>query len=192
METPDSDLGGLDRRLLAYFTDILIIYGGILATQSGLYLLTAGFPFDRLETGYQIEAWVLLTVSLPTWVYFTWSEGGHRGATLGKRLFRLKVTDLHGKPPGRGRALLRTGVKLLPWELTHLTVLTPTPWWADSAPGFRAGLVLVYLLLGAYMLTMIFHPQKRGPQDLLAGTLVWTSTGIPSPKPGSAPEMESP
>jgi uncharacterized RDD family membrane protein YckC len=168
----DSLYAGLDRRVGAYLVDIGLLYAAILVVQAGLFSLTGGVLGDFLTTGLRLEAWVLLTVSLPSWAYFTLMDGAPRAATLGKRLLKLEVRGVEGAPLAFGRSLLRTLVKLLPWELTHLTVLTPVPWWNDPDPGLRVGLVLVYGLLGVYMLTMIFHPRKQGPQDLAARSLV--------------------
>lgn len=178
-DRPDSLYAGLDRRVGAYLVDIGLLYAAIVVVQGALLALTGGALGTFLTTGVRLEAWVLLTVSLPSWVYFSLLESGPRAATLGKRLLKLQVQGVGGSPPGFGRVLLRTLVKLLPWELTHLTVLTPVPWWSDPAPGMRAGLVLVYGLLGIYMLTMIFHPRKQGPHDLAAGTLVLRGDLIP-------------
>jgi uncharacterized RDD family membrane protein YckC len=172
MDTNDSRYAGLDRRLGAYAIDVLMLYAVLGGLQYALFLLLGGFPFNRLTTGPRLEFWVLLTISLPTWLYFTLSESSNRQATLGKRLFRLRVTDLHQERISRLRAFFRTLLKLLPWELTHLSLLLPTPIMTDPNPQPRLGLILVYLLLGLYMLSMIFTPRKRSLHDLLVGTLV--------------------
>ena len=172
MDLTDSDYAGVDRRLGAYFIDIVLLYLLIAGLSYGLWVGWRGFPFNRLETGWQIEAWVLLTASLPTWLYFALTESSSRGASLGKRLLGLRVTDLELEPIRFSRALMRTLIKLLPWELTHLSILTPTPLPLDPNPKPRLGLILVYILLGLYMVTMIFTPRKRSIHDLLIGTLV--------------------
>ncbi len=172
MEMNDSRYAGLDRRLGAYAVDVLLLYAISGGLQYALYRLFGGFPFDRLTTGPQVEAWVLLTISLPTWLYFTFSESSGRQASLGKRLFSLRVTDAREARISPARAFLRTLLKLLPWELTHLSLLLPTPILTDPNPQPRLGLILVYPLLGLYMLSMIFTPRKRSIHDLLAGTLV--------------------
>ena len=172
MDVNDSRYAGLDRRIVAYAIDVLSLYAVLGGLQYALSWLLGGFPFDRLTTGPRVEVWVLLTISLPTWLYFTFSESGSRQATLGKRVFRLRVTDVHQERISRLRAFFRTILKLLPWELTHLSLLLPTPILTDPKPQPRLGLILVYLLLGLYMLSMIFTPRKRSIHDLLAGTLV--------------------
>ena len=177
MDRSDSQYAGLDRRVGAYLLDVIGLYLVLAGVQYGLSLLTGGFPFNRLNTGMTIEVWVLLTFSLPTWLYFALSESSPHGATLGKRVFKLRVTDLHGEGIGRGRAFLRTLIKLIPWELTHLSILLPTPLYADPSPTPRLGLILVYLFLGLYLLAVIFTPRKRSLHDLAVGTLVLYTGG---------------
>lgn len=163
---------GLDRRIGAYFVDIIMLYAGLAGLQFGISAVTGGFPFTRLDTGPELEAWVLLTFSLPTWLYFTYFEASPRGATLGKRLFKIRVTDLDGGQIRRGRAFFRTLLKLIPWELTHLTLLLPTPIYNDPTRSPVLGLIGVYATLILYMLAMIFTPRKRSLHDIFVGTLV--------------------
>ncbi len=164
---------GVDRRIAAYLVDVLLVFAVISGIQYGLWRLTGGFPFDRLQTGLQLELWVLLSVSLPTWLYFAVSESSDRQATFGKRLFRLRVTGLADEPIGFIRALVRTIIKLIPWELAHFTVLVPVPWWSDPDPAPRLSLIVVYILLGLYLIPMFFTWQQRSVHDFLAGTVVW-------------------
>jgi len=170
---------GLARRALAYLLDCALLAGLVVTTQLGLRLvLGSGFP--ALATGLQIEAWVLLTVSLPIWFYFAGFESSVWQATPAKRLLGLRVTTLSGQRQSRGRALLRTVVKLLPWELTHLTLLLPTPLWDAATPELRPGLWIVYGLLAAYLLCAAFTSHRQAPHDLMAGTLVVPGDTSPS------------
>jgi uncharacterized RDD family membrane protein YckC len=170
-DLPDTAYAGVDRRLGAYLLDVVLLYLVLVGWQYVLWRLT-GFPFDRLTTGPLIEGWVLLTISLPTWLYFAWSESSGRAATLGKRLFGLKVVRRNGETVSFGRALARTLIKLLPWELTHLSLFLPTPIMTDPAPGLRAGLICVYPLVTLYLASMIFTRRKQSFHDLLLATVV--------------------
>lgn len=77
-------------------------------------------------------------------VYLVYQAAGNlAGATLGKRLFGLRVVDLEGRRPGPLRALLRALGYLL------------------STPLFNLGFVW-----------SLFHPTSRAWHDLLAGTVV--------------------
>jgi uncharacterized RDD family membrane protein YckC len=98
-----------------------------------LYKTTSGFPFNFLNKGYEIELWVLISMSLPVWLYFIYCEL-YNQQTVGKRLLRLIVMNKEGSKININQALIRTLIKLLPWELTHIIVLIPKPWWSIEMP----------------------------------------------------------
>ena len=122
--------------------------------------------------GFPLEIYTLLTISLPTWLYFAWSEQSKWQATLGKRVFGLIVTDTQGERMGFGRALLRTVIKLLPWELSHLTVNLPTSMMFDPDPQFRFGFLVVFALLVLYPALILFTHRHQSLHDLIAKTIV--------------------
>ncbi len=159
------------RRSAAYLLDGLLLAALVVASQLGLRAVL-GPRLPELVTGPQIETWVLLTVSLPVWAYFTLFESSGWQATPAKRLLGLRVTTLGGGRAGLGRALLRTALKLLPWELTHLTLLLPTPIWGAASAELRPGLFVVYGLLAVYLLCAALTPRRQAPHDLIARTLV--------------------
>jgi uncharacterized RDD family membrane protein YckC len=160
------------RRSGAYALDCSLVFALLVLPQVALSVTLAGLPSERLRTGTQLWTYVLATVSLPTWLYFTLCESSSWQATLGKRLLGLRVTDAPGGRPGPGRALLRTTVKLVPWELNHLFLMFPTPLFLDKAPEFRVGFVLVYALIIVYLAVIVLTHGRRGVQDFAAGTLV--------------------
>ena len=160
------------RRIAAYLSDYLVVSVVLLSLQGIIYLVGKGFPFNRFLTGFQIELWIFLTISLPVWLYFALNECSLRKATPGKRLFKLQVTDLTGNRISFWRAFLRTIIKLIPWELTHITLMVPTPLLWDSSPELRPGIFIVYVLLGVYFLSMLFNQKRQSIHDLVAGTIV--------------------
>jgi uncharacterized RDD family membrane protein YckC len=110
--------------------------------------------------------------------YFTWLEG-RWGASLGKRLLRLRVVPMGtSDPPGLLRALVRTllfQLVAVPWLLLDLTV--------------DRDAVTLLLLLGGWVLgilvlasTMRARNGRRGLHDLLSGTRV-----VQLPAPEQAP-----
>lgn len=164
---------GIIRRLAAYAIDIAILATAVMAFQFGLQAITGGFPANQLKTGPQIEAWVLATVSLPTWAYFSLMERSSWQASLGKRLLGLRVADTQRNRIGFGRALLRTIVKLIPWEITHLSLMLPTPLWSEVvSEDLRPGLIVANVLLVLYIAVAILTPRKQSVHDLIAGTVV--------------------
>jgi len=161
------------RRILAYLVDYVLLFSVLVPLQGILYLVGRGFPYRLLRTGAQIELWVFLSISLPVWLYFALAESSSRQATLGKRLLGLRVTNLHGDRIGFGRAILRTIIKLIPWELTHLSLMLPIPMWWDPQPRLRAGIVVVYAVIGIYLLAMFLNERRQSIHDLIAQTIVW-------------------
>jgi uncharacterized RDD family membrane protein YckC len=168
-ENPTALAGYLARRAAAYIVDVAALAAGVVVTQGALVLVGAGLP--ATASGWQVEAWVLATVSIPIWLYFIVLEC-RAGWTLGKRLLGLRVENTSGGRLSWGQAVLRTGLKLLPWELTHLTLLLPVPMWADPNTGFRPGLIIVYALLGLYLATAALTPRRQTVPDLIARTIV--------------------
>jgi uncharacterized RDD family membrane protein YckC len=162
----------LVRRLAAYLVDILLLFAAIILTQLGLNALTEGLPMRLFTTGPRLGGWVWLSVSLPTYLYFARSESSAPGGTLGKRLLGLRVTDTAGKRIGFGRALIRTIVKLIPWEVTHLSLFLPTPIFLDRQGGFLPGLITANVLIVVYLTVIAMTAGKRGIHDLVAGTMV--------------------
>jgi uncharacterized RDD family membrane protein YckC len=114
-----------------------------------------------------------LTISLPIWLYFSFSEISAHQATLGKRLLKLKTLDRDsGKKVIFGQAILRTVVKLAPWEIAHLTNNLPIPMWYDPNPGFRIGFVMILLLITLYIILVFVNREEQSLHDLVAGTRV--------------------
>ena len=160
------------RRMAAYGIDITLLFGGILVEQFVLRAIT-GFPSnEQLHDGQKMEKWTISTIELPVWAYFVICEQSAWQATIGKWLLGLHMSDTSGKRIGFGQALLRTAVKMLPWELTHLSLLLPTPLWLEKKPEFRPGLLVANILIVVYIATMLFTPRKQSIHDLVAGTIV--------------------
>jgi hypothetical protein len=82
------------------------------------------------------------------------------------------VTDIAGNRIGFGRALLRTAVKLIPWEVTHLSLFLPTPILTDGQGGFLPGLITANILIVVYLAVIVMTAGKQGVDDLVARTMV--------------------
>lgn len=165
---------GLARRLAAYAVDaalLFVVVGLLLGGALGLVLyLTVGFEWAR--SGPLVWAYVFATVSVPFWLYYTLFEGGARQATPGMRLLGLRVSGLEGGRVGFGRALLRTVVKLVPFEVNHAVMFLPTPLLNETEPDFRYGFILVGALMTAYLACVVLTRRRQSVHDLAAGTLV--------------------
>lgn len=87
----------------------------------------------------------------------------------------LLVATTHGKRLGLPRSLLRSLLKFLPWELTH-ACLWRIPGWPLAPRAFPpiivVGLVLVWVIVGVYVLSFFISKTHQTLYDLLAGTYV--------------------
>ena len=159
------------KRLLAYWIDFVILAVVLVSLQGLLYFTTSGYPFNDLKEGYEIEIWVLLSMSLPVWLYFIGCELYFQ-QTIGKRMLKLRVTKMDGSRINLHQVLIRTFVRLLPWELTHLIILVPEPWWGIEQP---SNLYLIYipnLLMLLYIVVLIATKGKMGVHDFIVKTRV--------------------
>lgn len=161
------------RRSAAYLMDMLILALAVQVTQWFIWWVSDGTLHRSLHDGWQMEGWLLLTVSLPCWLYFALSESSRLQATLAKRWLGLQVANLQHERLSFAQALWRTLLKVLPWELTHLTLLLPTPIWSDSEPNFRLGFGIVYALLLLYMIPIFYTDRCQSLPDRLSGTEVY-------------------
>jgi uncharacterized RDD family membrane protein YckC len=154
------------RRVGAFLLDILIIFG---------ICAPCGYLIQRLigyspQTGPEIWSAILWNFSLPSWLYFLRSDRSKKGKTVGKRVFKLKVTGRMKERLGWGHALARTAMKLLPWEIIHISAFA-----LSKEPGTFAtfqyfGFVLGNALAFAYFITSALTQGKRTVYDFILGT----------------------
>jgi len=86
-------------RAAAYVVDCVLLLAGLLFWQALLYVVNPSMALVRTgqqPTGLQLHLWVFATASIPFWLYFAFTQSSARQATLGMRLFKLKVINLHG------------------------------------------------------------------------------------------------
>lgn len=169
---------GFFRRIAALLIDYALILGWVAvvaAVSAGIALVNGGYA-DWLAWGIGIaELLGFVVLVLPVGIYLFVTESSSRQATVGKRVLKMRVVARDGSRAPAWRILIRTIVKLLPWEIAHFFVWHVVA--AASGDGvfplwLIAGLVFADLLPIAYVLTVLLEPQRRGPHDLVAGTRV--------------------
>ncbi len=166
-------MGIVIRRLVAFALDWIVLFAALVLPQALIGLLWDGWPLLHVDNGRLAWSWVVLTVSLPSWVYFTLGDSSARGATVGKRALRLAVRDAAtGGALPRSRGLARTAVKLLPWELTHVMIFLPSPIGDTLTPFKTAMIVVANGLMLAWLLVPLARPDRRAVHDLAAGSVV--------------------
>lgn len=132
-----------------------------------------GIDLYRDENGFKLLAWIAVTVSLPTWLYFIIFEASRLQATPAKLLLHLRVTDDDGGRLRRLRVVLRTFVKLFPLDTLYVTLLIPTPLIHEQARGeFRFGGIFVLGMVALTLLMTTWNACKQSMHDLIAESCV--------------------
>lgn len=177
--SPEFAAAAVPRRAVAYILDVALLAAILMPVHFALFeLLFDGERPGWLAAGIQLELYVLATFSLPVYLYFTLLESSRWQATLGKRWLKIQVADIDQQPIRRPRALVRTIVKLIPWEIAHASALLPTPIYdGASDAALRPGFMVSTMLVGAWLVTVMLTPKSQGVHDLIANTLV-----LPAPE----------
>jgi uncharacterized RDD family membrane protein YckC len=130
-----------------------------------------------------------LLLVLPVIMYFALLEHSSWQATWGKRKMGLRVTDTHGARLSLPRSLVGSLLKFVPWELTH-ACLWRIPGWplapTTPSPLITAGLVLVWILIGVYLVSMLVSKKHQALYDWIAGTYV-----VVAPHPDATKRSQS-
>ena len=165
---------GLWQRVKAFLFDYSIILGYLIAiTVLGLLLrqFTSGFEWlfaDRVRA----QGTVILILTLPVSLFFALGDASLKQGTWGKRRVGLKVKDKNGDRIGLGRSLLRTGLKFIPWELSHTVLWEIAFSNGASSVLINYGYAFVYLLIGLNITSVLLTKTNQSLYDLLAGTYV--------------------
>jgi uncharacterized RDD family membrane protein YckC len=156
------------RRVGAYALDIIGLF--VLLAPSGQVLLWLGGTIPN--SGPTIAQTILWNFSLPVWLYFIISDASAPGATIGKRLLGITVSRMDGTRLIWHQALLRTTVKLLPWELVHIAAFALSTDLTRFRPAQMVGVAFANLLIVVYLLLAGFSRGQRSLHEYVAGTMV--------------------
>lgn len=142
--TNEPPYAGFWIRVLAYIIDNLIMAVVFCPLGFGIGLVAAANEIDQDSPEWLALNLVINVVSiLAGWLYFALMESSSWQATVGKKLLKLKVTDMHGSPLSFGNATGRYFGKILSSMIC---------------------------LIGFIMVS--FTEKKQGLHDILASTLV--------------------
>ncbi|GHO60923.1 RDD family protein [Ktedonobacter robiniae] len=160
----------LDYLIISAYLILLVIVGIRLGLGPLKTIFQAMFADPNVS---EVSAFLLLV--LPVLLYFALSEHSSWQATWGKRKMGLRVTNASGIRLSLPRSLVRSLLKLVPWELTH-ACLWRIPGWpvAPTTPSLivTTGLVLVWVLVGANLVSMLVGKKHRTLYDWIVGTYV--------------------
>ncbi len=174
------EYAGLAKRLKAFAFDFIPIGGYIIAlfgiTMGVITALAlSGRPLQLLQNPLIGDLIAFLTLVLPVILYFTLQESSSRRATWGKRRAGLQVVDSSQERLTRWRALVRSVLKFLPWQIAHTCLFHWEGWpFAPTKPTLMVliGFGLVYLLVGVNIVSALISKKHRTPYDWAAGSYV--------------------
>jgi hypothetical protein len=170
------------RRIAAFALDYLLISGYIVVLTIAGSIIAFGPLGDEWQSlfsnPWRADLVAFVTLIFPVITYFALMESSESGATWGKRRMRLRVVNLSGERLSRTQALIRSAVKLMPWQLAH-TCLFHIPGWpfAPENPPILViiGFTLVWIGIGFYVVTLAIGPSRRTPYDWAAESRVVVS-----------------
>lgn len=164
------------KRTLAYFIDCFIAFAVVmLVFQWGILShirASIGITDAWFTNSFNMQLYVLTTISIPVWAYFIYFDSYKSKGTLGKQIFKFSVKDTKNQKISVQKSFLRTVLKLLPWEIVHIGVIFPTPLYFESEPNLRILSFLGILLFTLYVLSIIINSKKQSVYDKLLGTFV--------------------
>jgi len=146
---------------------VVLVASGVVMGQvapSAVRILFGG-PLSGQASGF-------LLITLPVALYFAVSEASERQSTWGKRRMGLIVTDLSGGRISLARSLSRTVMKFIPWELAHLCIWQISFARDQSSPVYVVGFTLVWIAVGANIVSLWLSPSCQTIYDRIAGTRV--------------------
>lgn len=174
----------LFQRVLAFALDYLIICGYLILLGIVTSLVLAYVGWGALggffASPLRGDLLAFLTSVLPVALYFAATESSSRQASWGKRRRGLRVVSATEGRVSFPRALSRSLLKLLPWQLAH-TCLFHIPGWPAS-PGtpptwVMVGLVLVWVLVAVFAISVAATDRRVAIYDRLLGIRVLADPG---------------
>jgi len=82
------------------------------------------------------------------------------------------VTDVAGRRLSILRSIGRTMLKFVPWELAHACIWQVTFARDSSSAIYILGFAIVWLLVGANVVSLLVSPTRQTLYDRVAGTVV--------------------
>ena len=159
------------KRAIAYFVDCIIVFSIImLVLQWAIFSQfrdVIGITDAWFRSSWNMQLYVLLSISIPVWLYFAYFDSKHSKGSFGKRLFKLSVKDNSGGGISFSKSLFRSILKLLPWEIAHIGVIWPTPIYFEAEPTVRILTIIGMALFLIYVFSILIDKDKRSLYDIV-------------------------
>lgn len=131
-----------------------------------------GITNEWFEKSWNLELYVLVSISLPVWLYFAYFDSKRTKGTIGKRIMKLSVRNRENQRISTGKSIQRTVLKLSPWEISHIGIIFPTPIYFKDEPTIRLLTIAGILLFVTYMVSIVLDSNGQSIYDRLTGTKV--------------------
>lgn len=156
---------GYDYLLISSYLVILGLFGFLMVQ----YVSPNGWA-DFFSSPLRADLLAFSTTILPVALYFSLTESSPHQASWGKLKRGLKVESVVGNKLSFPQAFSRSLLKLLPWQIAH-TCLFHVPGWPmnpQTPPMWvSVGFVVVWMLIGAYALSIGFRANRMSFYDQL-------------------------
>ena len=166
----------ISRRIAAYLIDCILAFSFYLITQTTVLAVVREMISENnewMKVGWYSELYTIITISIPVWLYFTFTDSRLMRGSIGKRIVKLKVLSADSEQAiSVKKSFARTVLKLLPWELAHIGNNFPVPMYFTEEPELRLGFILSGIFLMVYIFSFVINKSNRTVYDLLMGTEV--------------------
>jgi len=152
------------RRIGAYAIDAAGLFA-VLAPLTDLSIRRRGAPDGPPAAWHRSLA---LWFSAPTWAAMI-AVDATSGRTPGTRLTGVRVVGSDGRHPTARQAVVRTAVKLLPWELAHLGLFGLAREAPGDTPAGRVVAAAANVLTVVWLAVTVASRGARAPHDLVVG-----------------------
>lgn len=171
-----NELPHIVKRTLAYLIDCALIYSIVMLLIQWALLSnireSIGITDQWFKNSWNMELYVLVSISLPVWLYFTLFDSNKTKGSIGKRILGLSVKDLANQSIQPGKSFVRTAFKLAPWEISHIGIVFPSPIYFEDEPGIRILIIVGILLFLSYLISIMLNSNDQAIYDRIVGTKV--------------------
>ncbi|MEM8889689.1 MAG: RDD family protein [Bacteroidota bacterium] len=158
------------RRTIAYFIDCFIAFALVMLLIQQLFLAQVrgyiGLDDAWFLNSWNVELYVLLSISLPVYLYFAFQDSSRKKGSLGKKWMKLEISQYeNGQKLSFPKALFRTFLKLLPWEIAHVGLIFPEPIYFAEDPQLNILTPLGILLFLIYFMSIGLNQKSQSLYD---------------------------
>lgn len=155
------------KRIISFLLDEMIL-SPIFVLVAVLLIVIFGIP----STPFGVYLRAISSFSLPFWIYSIATDSSKKGQSIGKKKMKLRVIKLTGEKLSVKTSILRTAIKLIPWELSHLANFGFMEEWGSYSMLQFISMIIVIVLMILYSIIAVKNKGARGVHDIVSNTKV--------------------